>query len=78
MDAVSKSGPEPNPDPQSLQSILGELSGEIRRPLALLHQGIDSLLADPDETPTDAERSQAATMLILCAEIDRLTRQYLG
>jgi hypothetical protein len=67
-----------NPDLQPLSGILGELSGEICRPLGMLQQGIETLLSDPDEAPTDAERSQAATMITLCDEIDRLTRHYLG
>jgi hypothetical protein len=69
--------PSHDPDPD-LQAILAKLGSEISKPLGLLQQGIGSLLTDPDHRPTDSEQSQAATMLVLCDEINRLTRQYLG
>ncbi len=60
-----------------LAPILAGLSGEICRPLELLRSGIDRLLGDPTRPITDAERIQARTMLGLCDDLDRLTRECL-
>jgi hypothetical protein len=76
MDAVTDS--RSTPDSTAFEAILGHLGREICRPLDLLQQGIGSLLADSDEQLTEPERTQATTMLILCDELDRLTRHYLG
>jgi hypothetical protein len=72
--------PNPNPSDNSsvLPAILANLSDEIRRPLNQLHEGISSLLAIPPGELTESERSQAATMLSLCEEIDQLTRVFLS
>jgi hypothetical protein len=61
----------------SLGPILAGLSGEICCPLELLRGGIDQLLTDPSRRITDAERIQARTMLGLCEDLGRLTREYL-
>ena len=72
--------PNPAPDPTDLPAlgpILAGLSGEIRRPLEVLRGGIDRLLDDPSRPISDAERAQARTMLGLCDDLDRLTRECL-
>jgi hypothetical protein len=61
----------------SLGPILAGLSGEICRPLELLRGGIERLLTDPSRRITDAERVQARTMLGLCEDLGRLTRECL-
>ncbi len=61
----------------ALPAIFANLSEEIRRPLDHLHEGITSLLASRTDELTESERSQAATMLNLCDEIDQLTRVFL-
>jgi hypothetical protein len=58
-----------------LGPILARLGGEIRRPLQKLRGGIDRLLDDPSRPITEAERVQARTMLGLCDDLDRLTRE---
>jgi hypothetical protein len=71
---------EPAPDPSTppeLAPILAGLSGEICRPLELLRSGIDRLLDDPTRPITEAERVQARTMLGLCDDLGRLTRECL-
>jgi len=70
----------PAPDSEILPSlgpILAGLSGEIRRPLELLRGGIDRMLTDPSRRITDAERAQARTMLGLCDDLGRITRECL-
>jgi len=62
----------------SLQAILANLSREICQPLDLLQGGIGALLGDPSRPITEAERSQAETMLMLCNDLGRLTRECLG
>ena len=68
----------PDRDPALLGAILANLSSEIRRPLSLLRGGIGKILASPADSITDLERSQAETMLSLCDDLDRLTRDCLG
>lgn len=63
--------------PRDSQEILLNLSEEITRPLELLQDGITRLLGGNEGTLSDAERTQAETLLVLCGEIDRLTRDYL-
>ena len=60
-----------------LALILAGLGGEIRRPLESLRRGIDRLFADPSGAISEAERAQATTMLGLCDDLDRLTREFL-
>jgi hypothetical protein len=61
-----------------LQAILANLSREICQPLDLLQGGIGKLLDDPTRPINDAERGQAVTMLELCKDLGRLTRECLG
>lgn len=68
------SGLSPAP---SLGPILARLSVEICRPLESLRGGIDRLLDDPSRPITEAERVQARTMLGLCDDLGRLTRECL-
>ena len=70
------SDPGPSPPPE-FGSILAGLSEEICRPLESLRGGIDRLLADPSRPITEAERVQARTMLGLCDDLDKLTRECL-
>lgn len=58
-----------------LAPILAGLSGEIRRPLESLRSGIHQLLGDASRPISDAERVQAQTMLDLCDDLNRLTRE---
>jgi hypothetical protein len=67
---------DPSPPP-AIAPILARLSGEIRHPLELLRGGIDRLLGDSSRSITEAERAQAQTMLGLCEDLDRLTRECL-
>jgi hypothetical protein len=62
---------------RELGPILVGLSEEIRRPLESLRHGIDQLLADHSVSISPAEHAQALTMLGLCADLDRLTRESL-
>jgi hypothetical protein len=50
---------------------------EICRPLESLQCAIDLLIVDPSRPITDAERIQARTMLGLCEDLGRLTRECL-
>ncbi len=82
---MSRSNPErpaecnPAVDREPIRVILANLSGEICRPLETLQNQIVWLLDDSTEPAlTEAERAQASTMLTLCDEIDRLTRECLG
>jgi hypothetical protein len=61
-----------------LRSILANLSLEICRPLDSLRLGIDRFLNQPGRPVSDAERAQAQTMLTLCDDLGRLTRERLG
>jgi signal transduction histidine kinase len=72
MDAPS------DPDPIVLQSILENLGREIRGPLDSLRGEIGGLLDDPTRPITEAERKQAQTLLTLCDDLGRLTRECLG
>jgi len=69
---------QPDRDRDDLRAILANLGREIRHPLESLRGGIGELLADPDRPISDAERTQARTMLALCDDLDRLTRGCLG
>lgn len=60
-----------------LEPILAGLSGEICRALESLRSGIDRLVVDPSKPISEAERVQARTMLGLCEDLDRLTRECL-
>jgi hypothetical protein len=62
----------------ALPAILANLSREICQPIDLLQGGIGVLLGDPSKPITDAERSQAEIMLMLCNDLGRLTRECLG
>jgi hypothetical protein len=67
----------PRAEPDAIRPILIGLSGEIRRPLERLRQGIDRLLGDETRPTSDAEIAHARAMLGLCDELDRLTRDCL-
>ena len=67
----------PDCDPALLQAILANLSGEICLPLGLLRGRIGKILLSPPSSITDLERSQAETMLNLCDDLDRMTRECL-
>ena len=70
--------PGPRPEGDALGPILALLGGEICRPLDLLRSGIGRMLDDPARPLGDAERTQARTMLGLCDELGRLTRDCMG
>jgi len=71
-------GPVPDPSPPTdLGPILAGLSGEICRPLESLRSGIHRLLGDSNRPISAAERVQAQTMLDLCDDLSRLTRECL-
>lgn len=61
-----------------LRSILLNLGREICLPLDALRLGISRLLDDPDRPISESERAQAQTMLTLCDDLGRLTRERLG
>ena len=61
-----------------LESILANLGREIRRPLDLLRDEIGRMMDAPPRPLTDAEVGQARTMLTLCDDLGRLTRECLG
>ncbi len=64
-------------EPPQLRSILANLGLEICRPLESLRGGIGRFLDDPDRPASEAERVQAETMLTLCDDLGRLTRERL-
>jgi hypothetical protein len=75
------------PDPQRsgseaesefLRAILTNLGREICQPLDLLRRGISQVIVDRSGRITEIERSQAETMLALCDDLGRLTRESLG
>jgi hypothetical protein len=68
--------PDLSPMP-ALGPVLARLSTEIYRPLESLRCAIDLLIVDPSRPITDAERIQARTMLGLCDDLSRLTRECL-
>jgi len=61
-----------------LRSILINLSEEICRPLGTLRDGIGRFLEETDRPISEAERVQAQTMMTLCDDLGRLTRERLG
>jgi len=65
-------------DPARLQEISSCLSQEIYRPLDSLQAGLSRLLEDPAHPPSEVERVHALTMLTLCEDLRRLTRECLG
>ena len=65
-------------DPVRLCEISSCLSQEIYRPLDSLQAGLSRLLEDPAHPPSEAERNHAQTMLTLCEDLRRLTRECLG
>ena len=69
---------ESDRDQADLRSILASLGREICQPLDSLRAGIGRLLAEPSRPITEAERGQARTMLTLCDDLGRLTRECLG
>ena len=69
---------ESDPDQTALRSILANLGREIRNPLDSLRGEIGVLLDDPTRLTTEAERKQAQSMLALCDDLGRLTRECLG
>jgi len=70
--------PEAQPHQADLGAILANLGREICQPLESLREEIGALLGDPSRPITDAERGQAETMLRLCDDLGRLTRDCLG
>ncbi len=69
---------DPDPDQPALDSILANLGREICRPLDSLRLGLGHLLDDPNRPISELERAQVQTMLTLCEDLDRLTREQLG
>ena len=65
-------------DASRLQAISAMLSREICRPIDSLQANLMQLLEEPGKLPSETERSHAATMLGLCEELRRLTRDCLG
>jgi hypothetical protein len=61
-----------------LRAILTNLGREICQPLDLLRGGIREVIVDRSGKITEVERSQAETMLALCDDLGRLTRECLG
>ena len=68
----------PDREQSDLGSILASLSLEICQPLESLRSGIGRLVEEPSRPLTEAERGQAQTMLALCDDLGRLTRECLG
>jgi signal transduction histidine kinase len=65
-------------DPEFLNAILANLSQEICQPLGLLRGGISQLVGSRADQLSEAERSQAQTLLTICDDLGRLTRETLG
>ncbi len=65
-------------DPTAVACILSNLGREIGGPLESLRAEIGGLLDDPARPLGEAERKQARTMLALCDDLDRLTRECLA
>ena len=61
-----------------MQAILANLSREICQPLGLLRAGIMQLIGAEPEFISEAERSQAQTLFMVCDDLGRLTRECLG
>jgi hypothetical protein len=64
-------------DQAGLGSILVRLGEEISRPLELLVGGINQLMDDSSRPISEAERVQGRTILGLCDDLGRLTRECL-
>ena len=76
--AAADSGNSGDPGPTGLASLLALLADEICRPLDELRGGVGRLVDDPDRSLTEAERGEARTILGLCDDLDRLTRECIG
>jgi signal transduction histidine kinase len=70
--------PVSEPDQADLRAILANLGREICQPLEALRGRIEALLGARSGPISDAERGQAETMLRLCDDLGRLTRDCLG
>jgi hypothetical protein len=68
----------PGHEPDSLVAILSNLSREISQPLGLLRAGIGQLIGAGPEFISEAERSQARTLFMVCDDLGRLTLECLG
>lgn len=70
----------PGPDRvrDDLESILAHLGVELCRPLDSLRGEIGRMVDAPPRPLTDAEVGQARTMLTICDDLGRLTRDCLG
>ena len=65
-------------DSPRLQEVSSMLSREICRPIDSLQANLVRLLDDPTRPPSEVERNHASTMLALCEDLRRLTRECLG
>ena len=61
-----------------IREVSSLLSREICRPIDSLRANLVRLLDDPVHPPSEVERTHAATMLALCDDLERLTRDHLG
>jgi hypothetical protein len=68
----------PGREADGLVAILSNLSREISLPLGLLRAGIGQIIDAGPEVVSEAERSQAQTLLMVCDDLERLTRECLG
>jgi len=59
--------------PLRLPLIFANLGRAILRPLDALQGGLDGLLDDPGWPASDADRTQAATLLALCEDLRQIT-----
>ena len=61
-----------------MNAILANLSREICQPLGLLRGGISQLIGSRTDKLSEAERNQARTLITICDDLGRLTRESLG
>ena len=66
------------PDKLALVAILASLGREICVPLDNLREDLDRANDDEHEVITEKQRAHAQTMMTLCEELTRLTRETLG
>ncbi len=65
------------PDHPALAAILANVGAEIRGPLGGLRDALGRIVEEPEAKVPSRRRAHALTMIALCEELDRLTRDTL-
>ena len=75
--AAGTTPPRQMSDPAEFRAILSNLNQELCRPLVSLRAGFDLLLAGADQPVRADQRGHIETMVGLCDDLLKLTRNYL-